>query len=278
MRSRCTVRPFLLALVLVGTSFATTPAHAGDWTIFYVTNAANTKIAEVAEQIFPATLAGFPAAYGYDYEYRVLNITPNQAAINGFQVFVGNQLGLIVQDNFVNPPHVPPPGYGAQFGPLGNPFVPFLTAEGNTFSPVPWRFTEADQRPGVLTGYQITWTFTGGKPLPFNRWTEFDLFSPNSPVSGGGAVDPFAGPGGIGVELAGDTSFTTSPFNADVPVSASIDTSDPFSTSGGSYGSAGGYAGGESFSSVPEPSSLVMIVTGVMVLSWVQLCRARRRW
>ena len=92
MRLHSRTKPILLAFVLAIATPATKPAHAS-WSYFYVTNANGTKIAEVAEQIFPASLEGFPSSYGLDYEYRVLNITPNHAAIDGFQVFVGNQAG-----------------------------------------------------------------------------------------------------------------------------------------------------------------------------------------
>jgi hypothetical protein len=267
--------PFWFMLVLTATtSLASRPA-CGGWSIFYVTNSSGTKVAEVAEQIFPTSLRGtLPASYGLDYEFRVLNISPTHAAIDAFQVFVGSQAGLNTQVNFVNYPHIPPPGYGAQFGALGNPFVPFLTAEGNTFSPVPWRFTEKDQRPGALTGYQITWTFTNGQPLPYNRWTEFDLFSPNGPVSGGGAVDPFAGPGGLGIDLAGSSSFDTIMFPSSVPISSSIDTSDPYSSSGGPLAPNGDYMSGGF--SVPEPHSLVMLGTGTMLLALARWSRSRR--
>jgi hypothetical protein len=264
VRVHSRTKPILLAFVLAIAIPATKPAHAS-WSYFYVTNANGTKIAEVAEQIFPASLEGFPASYGLDYEYRVLNITPNHTAIDGFQVFVGNQAGLVQQQNFVNPPHYPL-GYGAQFGPLGNGSVPFLTAEGNTYSPVPWRFQEFDQRPGVITGYDITWSFTGGQPLPWNRWTQFDLFSPNGPVPGGGAVDPLAGPGSIGVELAGNSSFNSSQFTGTVPVSTTVDGSNPFPGST-AYGPA----------AVPEPSSLILIGSGLTFLGVVGLHRAWRR-
>ncbi len=248
MRSYSPLQRFWISLVIVSTGFATTPAHGG-WSYIYVTNASGTKVAEVAEQIFST---GTPL--GYDYEYRVLNLSPSEAPIMGFLGYVGNQAGAVIQTSFTNPPLIPPPSYGTVFGSVGNPTVPFLTAEANTYSPVGWNFTEYDQRPSAVTGYGVLWT-TLVQPLPYDRWTEFDLYSTNGPVKGGGAVGPFAGPGGIGVDIFGGLYLTN--FTASVPISSSQDMANPFP--------------GYSAYSVPEPGSVVLLASGAMILGyWVR--------
>jgi hypothetical protein len=266
---------YLIAGIVAWTGFATQSASAG-WSVFFVTDGAGNKVAEVAEQIFPATFAGLPAAYGLDYQFRVLNISPapGRLPIDGFEVFTGNQAGLGLQVSFLNPPHFPS-GYGAQFGPVGNAIVPFLTAEGNTFSPVPWQFSESDQRPGALTGYRVAWT-TGVQPLPFNRWTQFDLFSTLGPVPGSGAVDPFSG-GGLIIDLT-DGSSATLTFPSGVLAGTTMDTTDPNAdfTSGGPYDPNG--PSGGTFANAPEPGSVVMFVTGTMgLISCANVRRARRK-
>ena len=228
----------------------TGPARA-TWTYFFVTNAGGTKIAEVAEQIF---YTGVPAL-GYDYEYRVANITPTQVPIFGFQVFVGNQAGLAPQALFPTGPIPGYLGYSLNFGPIPNASSTFLTGEGQTYTPISWGFSELLN--AGPTGYQLIWA-TAALPLPYFRWTEFDLFSPNPPVSGGGAVDPFAGPGGLGVDLTGTGSFTDSPFpGPTVPINTSQDLSDP-------YAGMGFTPLGPAL--VPEPSSLVLLVSGSILI------------
>jgi len=188
-----------LAFVLVLT--VATPARA--WYLFSIGNAATGQSALIAEQIVPAGTQGVPASYGYDYIYEVLNTSLFGQQINGVSFFTvplagGMALQFGPQTNL---PHVGG-GWGLQFGPLGNPLVPFLTAEGNTVSPGPWTFSEADNR-FPITGYTVHWSAApGAPPLPVNRWTRLDLFSPLGPVPGSGVPDPM-GAGGIGIDFVG---------------------------------------------------------------------------
>jgi hypothetical protein len=248
MRSYSRFQRIWFSLIMVGTSMATTPAHGG-WSYFYVTGANGAKLAEVAEQIFAT---GTPL--GYDYEFRVLDLGPNQTPMQGFEVYAGNVGDAPIQTAFTNPTLIPPPGYGTVFGSVGNPTVPILTAESNTFSPVPWDFAEYDQRPNAITGYGVLWT-TFAHAVPYGRWTEFDLYSTSGPVTGGGAVGPFAGPGGIGVVFLGGVYSAN--LTASVPISSSQDTANPFP--------------GFSAYSVPEPGSVVLLASGAVILGcWLR--------
>jgi hypothetical protein len=232
------------------------PAQA--WIYFTVTGPGGTPIARVAQQIVAAPLNGAPAALGLDYIYRVLNIGPK--AIKGFSVRTGAKpVGGVVRT--FNPA---PFGFGfiTNFGAMGNANVPFLTGEGNTFSPGPWQFKELDNRPAAITGYVAHWAALplGTPVLPPNRWTEFDLFSSNPPVVGGGAVD-LPGPGALGFDLEDgvapdlenfvfDASFT---YDMQVPVDNSRDMSDAFP--GMDAAGPGG--------SLPEPTSMLLCATGL---------------
>jgi hypothetical protein len=253
MRSHSPIRRIWLALVAIVVGSATNPAHGApvnSWTYFYVESSNGTRIAEVAEQIFPTG-----TSLGYDYEFRVVNITPNQAPIYGFQLYVGTQAGLVPQ---ALSPLGPVPGYvgySLYFGNTPNASSPFLTGEGQTSTPTSWGFTEYLNSPP--TGYRLTWE-TSALPLPYHYWTEFDLFSPDGPVAGGGAVDPFAGPGGLGVDLTGNGDFTNTDFTRPVTPGTSQDFADPFAG-----------LGFTPFANVPEPSSLVLLAGGFAIVGWV---------
>ena len=212
---RLTPLAFAAALMFSGSS-----AHA--YFYFFVTNGA-TKVGLVAEHIVPSAL-------GLDYQYNLLNISPTNFSIKGFSVSVGTPpAGLVALPRQVSviPPQV---NLGAYLkNPLPAPGVPFLNAEGNAFSPVPWQFDEYDNRaPGPLSKYVIHWSATGGQPLPVRRWTRFDLFSNNNPVPGGGAVDPpaFTGPGDLGLDFVDPngidegSTFTADEFTSDFTSSA----------------------------------------------------------
>lgn len=177
MRSRSPIRWIWLASAALAACVASPPAHGG-WFYYYVTSSNGTKIAEVAEQIFPTG-----TSLGYDYEFRVADISPNHASIYGFQLYVGNQTGLAPM---ALSPLGPVPGYNGYslyFGNIPNASSTFLTGEGQTYTPISWGFTEfLNTGP---TGYRLTWA-TSVLPLPYHYFTEFDLFSPNGPVSGGG--------------------------------------------------------------------------------------------
>jgi hypothetical protein len=244
----------------------------------------NVKVGVVAEQIVPSPL-------GLDYQYNLLNVSPTLLAIKGFSVSVGTPpaglVGLAQQVNVI-PPQVNPGAF------LTNPLVgvPFLNAEGNAFSPVPWQFQEFDNRaPGPLSKYVIHWSATGGQPLPFKRWTRFDLFSPFGPVAGGGAVDPpdFSGPGDLGLDFVDPngidegstfvadedtTDFSNSAFEAgditDDPgdpndVAQDPDAPNPFAADGFTDVS-------EEFQ--PEPASLALLASGLFLMQCRRLDHA----
>lgn len=110
---------WIVSFTLVA-GFMTRPAGAivvaNPWSYFYVTNSTGTQIALVAEQVFPTG-----TSLGYDYEFRVANIDPNQTPISGFELYVGNQAGLAPQ---VLAPLGPVPGYtgySLYFGPPRTP-------------------------------------------------------------------------------------------------------------------------------------------------------------
>lgn len=163
---------------------------------FYVTDGAANKLALVAEQIVPGAVL--------DYQYYVLNITPSHANVDAFSIFTGPALGAVVPQVNITPPPLFP-GFGTTFPLAGGATVPFLTAEGNTLSPVAWNFDEQDNRVGAAqpTSYKIKWTATGGQPLPWFHFTRFDLFSTRPPIAGGGAVDPL-GPDFLDVTISGN--------------------------------------------------------------------------
>ncbi len=140
--------------------------------------------------------------------------------------------------------------------------IPFLTAAS---SAVNWGFEEFDDRaPGPLLTYVVRWYQQAGTPvIPQGFYTRFDLFSPNPPVAGGGAVD--LGPGSsIGFDDgSGNISMIASPT---VTESASQDTSTP-----------AGFAG-MTFASVPEPSSVVLVGMGMIGLVGSALRSRHRRF
>lgn len=245
-KSRSTIRLAAFAALVIAAGLAT-PTARGGWSIFYVTDSTGAKIAEVAEQIFST---GNPTL-GYDYEFRVANITPSRVPIYGFQLYTGDQTGLAPHGLFPIGPVPGYVGYSLDFGAIPNATSTFLVGEGQTFTPIPWGFTEfLNAGP---TGYRLTWA-TSFLPLPYHYFTQFDLFSPNPPVSGGGAVDPFTGPGGLGVDLTGNGTFDNTDFTAPVPISSSQDTSDPY---GGSF---------TSYATLPEPGSLVLLAIGAAAI------------
>jgi hypothetical protein len=264
----------ILAIVLAGNSSA--PAYY----YFYVNDGGANHVALVAEQIVPAVGGGL------DYQYNVLNVSPLAGGvhpdIDGFSIMIGPQGGVAQQVSFI-PPALNP-GFGSAVNPvpagLGGGNVPFLTAEGNTYSPVPWQFVEKDDRAGANSAYDIRWSATGGQPLPYFHYTRFDLFSPNGPVPGTGAVDPFSGSAIIDIDLDNSTSLTailgtTLPAGTDMsnPNNAPIDPmtdlnpydNDPTINAGGIYNGVTALA--------PEPSSIVL---GLMGASAVLLMIRKR--
>ncbi|MBV9851885.1 MAG: PEP-CTERM sorting domain-containing protein [Armatimonadetes bacterium] len=277
----------IVGLIAASLVFAGTPARA--WVYYYVPGVVGT-VGLVAEQIVPAATQGLPAAYGYDYEYELLNV--GTAPISGFALFTGGAAVEPLQFSQVNLPHNPA-GWGLQFGPVGNGIVPFLTAEGNIYSPGPWRFNEYDNR-NPLTGYTAYWTSfptAPPAPLPVGFWTRFDLFSTNGPVSGSGIVDPFAS-GDIGINVAGgapsdpttDTFDYTAAFNQAVtpcgdPSNPCQDPTMAFSTmypNSQPDGPTTPFGSGGFATAVPEPTPLALLgSTSLLLLGYAVLRRKK---
>jgi hypothetical protein len=261
-------RKFVVAIVAC-LALCSTCSSAQAWYFFTVSGPGNTPIALVAQQIIPAPFNGAPAAFGKDYIYRVKNI--GAANIDGFSIFTGPAGGVLPQ-TYTGTPPATNPGFLQGFGVIGNASVPFLTGEGNTFSPVAWRFDEYDNRAaGPVTRYVTHWVAPAGFALPPNRWTEFDLFSTNPPVTGGGAVD-IDGPGSIGVDIDGQTAdpgnssfYASFTYNQQVTVDSSPDTSNAFP---------GSEQFGDGSVLVPEPSSMALLAVGGLL---VTLRRFRNR-
>jgi hypothetical protein len=257
----------VIVAILTSLALSFTAATADAWFVFNVSGPGGNPVAQVAQQIVPAQFNGAPAAFGYDYIYRVRNI--GNIAIDGFSIFTG-PAGLVPLTYSGTPPATNP-GFLQGFGPIGNVFVPYLTGEGNTFSPVAWRFDEYDNRAaGPITHYVTHWVAPVAAPLPPGKWTEFDLFSTNSPVAGGGAVD-IDGPGAIGIDLSGVASdpansifYATLTYNQQVTVSTTPDFTEPFAVSD-QLGPG---------TPLPEPGSMALLVLGGLS---VGLARFRRR-
>lgn len=76
-------------------------------------------------------------------------------------------------------------------------------------------------------------------------------------------MDPFAGPGGLGVDLSGSSNFLLTDFTASVTPGTAQNPSDPYAGLGFS-----------SYASVPEPGSLVLLACGAMIVG----VAAWRRW
>jgi hypothetical protein len=250
-----------LAATLILTAFQAT-AHA--WNFFIVTGPGGVPIAQVAQQIVPSAFNGAPGL-GLDYIYRVKNIGP--LAIDGFSIFTG-PAGPVLPLTYTGIPPATNPGFLKPFGAIGNASVPFLTGEGNTFSPVAWRFDEYDDRAaGPVTRYVTHWVSPIAVPLPPGFWTEFDLFSTNPPVLGGGAVD-IDGPGAIGVDIEGQTAdpgnssfYAMMTYTQQVSPNDNPDMSDPFP---GSTQLGPG-------TPLPEPSSLALLVLGGFIAGLVRV-------
>jgi hypothetical protein len=264
--SRTALRSFVGMMALAVLLGVTSPARA--YYYFYVNDGANNHIALVAEQIVP--IAG-----GYDYQYNVLNLSPANADIDGFSIKVGAQAGLAQQVSFTPPPLNP--GYGSAVNPVpaaqGGGNVTFLTAEGNTYSPVPWQFVEKDNSPAP-TAYNIRWSATGNQPLPYFHFTRFDLTSPNTPIAGTGAVDPFGSPDLFQVDLDNSTSLdatmgnvlvtgtnSSDPDNAAVNPLTDLNPydNDPNIDVGGIYNNV-------TAEPAPEPATLVLGLAGASLL------------
>jgi hypothetical protein len=243
--------------------------------LFTVRGPGNTPVAQVAEQIVPAQFnVNGGAALGLDYIYRVRNVSAQ--AIQGFSVYIGPAAGVLPL-TYTGVPPATNPGFLQPFGPIGNASVPFLTGEGNTFSNVPWRFDEFDNRaPGPVSRYVAHWVAPLAAPLPPGFWTEFDLFSSNPPVAGGGAVDPIGGPGDLGIDLVGGAPgdpanmiFNASArFDQQVQVQNNPDLSDPF---------IGTPQLGPGNPIVPEPASVLLLLTGISLVALKRPGANRRR-
>ena len=151
-----------ILVTLLGLLIVNTPCDVrAAWYLFTVKGPGNTPVAQVAEQIVPAQFnVNGGAALGLDYIYRVRNV--GAQAIQGFSIYTGPAGGALPL-TFTGTPPATNPGFLKQFGPIGNASVPFLTGEGNTFSTVPWRFDEYDNRAPVR--YRGTWR-TGWRPWP----------------------------------------------------------------------------------------------------------------
>jgi hypothetical protein len=257
---RCFAFVSALVLLLFG------PSTSKAYYYFYVNDGGGGHIGLVAEQIVPVG-GGL-----LDYQYNVLNISPGHNAIDGFSVMIGVQAGLAQQVQFV-PPALNP-GYGSTVNPApGGGTVPFLFSEGNTLSPVPWQFTEKDNRAGANNAYNIRWAATGGQPLPWFHYTRFDLVSTNTPVPGTGAVDPYSGPATLELDLDNSTLFTGdlgtvlvtgtdsgNPNNAFVDPSTDFNPydNDPNINQGGIYDGVTAAA--------PEPATVLLGITGASLL------------
>ena len=266
-----------LAAILLALSFNSSKSHA--FYYFYVNDGANNHIGLVAEQIVGA------GGGNLDYQFYVLNVSGGaHPSIDGFTVKTGPQ-GAFAQQVSFTPPALNP-GYGSAVNPvpagLGGGNVPFLNSEGNTFSPVPWAFTESDNRGGggaaAISGYKIRWNATGGQPLPYFHWTRFDLVSPNGPIPGSGAVDPPATPSFFDMDLVGGLSYSgdlgpvliagtdpSNPNNAPFASDPNPFDNDPTINVGGIYDNV-------SAAFVPEPTTLIMALC-----SSIPLCLTRRR-
>lgn len=265
-----------LLAVLLALSFGNAKSYG--FYYFYVNDGGGAHIGLVAEQIIGA------GGGNLDYQFYVLNVSggahPN---IDGFTVKTGPQGGLAQQVSFT-PPALNP-GYGSNVNPvpagLGGGTVPFLATEGNTFSPVPWAFTESDNRGGggaaAITGYKIRWNATGNQPLPYFRWTRFDLVSPNGPIAGSGAVDPPATPSFFDMDIDGGLTFTgdlgpvlvagtdpNNPNNAPFSSDPNPFDNDPTINVGGIYDNVS--------SDIPEPTTLFLGLCSASLL-----CLTRRR-
>ena len=241
------------------------------WYLFTVSGPGNTPVAQVAEQIVPAQFnVNGGAALGLDYIYRVRNI--GAKAIQGFSVYTGPG-GAAMLLTYTGTPPATNPGFLQPFGPIGNASVPFLTGEGNTFSPVAWRFDEFDNRAPV-SRYVTHWVAPAATPLTPGFWTEFDLFSGNPPVAGGGVVDPIGGPGDLGIDLVGGALVdpaneifnASSAFDQQVQVQNNPDLSDPY---------IGTPQFGPGNQLVPEPSSVMLLASGVLVIGCIRSYRHR---
>jgi hypothetical protein len=86
--ARRLMRPFALALTLAAFLFNSSSTHA--YYYFYVNDGA-AQVALVAEQIVPVIRGGL------DYQYKILNISPGAANIDGFTIKIGKQVGLVQQ-------------------------------------------------------------------------------------------------------------------------------------------------------------------------------------
>jgi hypothetical protein len=217
--------------------------------------------------------------------------------IDGFSLFVGNPFPLGVNNSLWVGTRL---GGGDGVFPAiiatGNLGVPFLTGVASwTFAATPsWGFEEWDNRPfaGANPNYLVRWYApTQGAAFPATMppgfFTRFDLFSRFGPVAGGGAVDPFAGGGLIIDDGLGDLDtlmFGQSVTPCDLG-STSCDltslpdlTTDPTASTDGISGFNLSQTLGQANDTlidVPEPASMVLLGTGLVL--WRVRARSRKR-